>query len=317
MTVKVLLWSQPLSMPFVSERLRRLDGITLTAAGSEREAAHAVRDAEVLVIPHIMYAPQIEEAVRSSRTMRWIQLLTAGYENLKPGMVPSRIRITSAGEGLAPIVAEHAIALLLAVGHKLAVTLANQRQSKWDRSVKDGMFSLYGKSLAVVGFGPIGQAVARNARALGMRILAVSLRGRPSDAADETFAFDRLGDVLARSDAVVIALPRTGLTEGMFDHAMLQASRDGILFVNVGRGSVVDQSALADALKSGKLGGAGLDVTDPEPLPSDSPLWQSPNVIITPHCASGGGYDQLGAFVADNIGRYLAGEEPHCRIIIE
>jgi phosphoglycerate dehydrogenase-like enzyme len=315
--MRVALWAQPLSRPFLEARLRRIDGLDLVSARDEAEAVHAVAGAEVLVTGHNMYGGVIEQAAKESAPgLRWIQLLTAGFDKLRRPMIPDGVIVTSAGDGLAPTVAEHALTLLLALGRKLPVTLANQAAGSWDRTIKETLFSLNDRAVAVVGFGPIGRAIAVRLRPFGARVLAVSLHGRSSPLADECHAAGALDAVLARADAAVLALPLTPATRRVFDADRLAACKPGMLLVNVGRGAVVDPAALVAALQSGRIGGAGLDVTDPEPLPTDHPLWSAPNVLITPHCAAGGGYVTLAEFIGRNVEAYMKGEEPLCAVAL-
>jgi len=141
---------------------------------------------------------------------------------------------------------------------------------------------LEGQRVAVVGFGPIGQEVVRLTTAFGMEPIVVRRRAR-GDEPCPVRPLSELGDVLAEVDAVVVALPLTPDTKELFSTDLFARMRPTSFFVNVGRGELIDQTALTDALANGRLGGAGLDVTSPEPLPADDPLWTLPNVIITPH----------------------------------
>jgi phosphoglycerate dehydrogenase-like enzyme len=172
------------------------------------------------------------------------------------------------------------------------------------------MVTLEGKTVLVVGLGGIGVEVAKRAHALGMRVIATRASGR--DGPPFVSYVGLPGELLklaAEADFVVNTAPLTPATQGLFDAKFFAAARQGAFFVNVGRGQSVVQSDLVAALRSGRLAGAGLDVTDPEPLPADSPLWQMQNVILTPHvsAASDLGDDARLAIAIENVRRYVAG----------
>jgi phosphoglycerate dehydrogenase-like enzyme len=169
-----------------------------------------------------------------------------------------------------------------------------------------------GKTLLVAGLGGIGTEVARRGHALGMRVIAT----RASDRKGPEFVSyvgrpDELPKLVAEADVIVNALPLTQATQDTFDARVFSVTKRSALFINVGRGGTVDTAALIEALRSGAVGGAGLDVTDPEPLPADHPLWQAPNVIITPHVASDSdlGNARVWEIVRENLRRYVAGEK--------
>jgi phosphoglycerate dehydrogenase-like enzyme len=162
----------------------------------------------------------------------------------------------------------------------------------------------------VVGLGSIGRAVARKARAFDARVIAVSRAGAADDDVEQVYGRERIGEALARADAVVICTSSDPESVHLIDAAALAAMRPKALLVNVARGDLVDGAALAAALQAGRLGGAALDVTEVEPLPAESPLWSLPNVIVSPHVAGGGssGYPQQKALFGKNLSRLVAGE---------
>jgi phosphoglycerate dehydrogenase-like enzyme len=173
------------------------------------------------------------------------------------------------------------------------------------------MQATHGKTMVVAGLGGIGTEIARRAHALGMRVVATRASDRKGpDFVSYVGSPEELQKLVAEADVVVDALPLTPTTRGTFDQRMFAAMKRGALFVNVGRGGTVVTSALADALRSGALGGAGLDVTDPEPLSADHPLWSAPNLIITPHISSESeiGFSRVWEIVRENLGRYFTGD---------
>jgi phosphoglycerate dehydrogenase-like enzyme len=213
----------------------------------------------------------------------------------------------------APAIAEHAIAMLLALTHNLPAYQKAQGEGKWQRELSDTITfgELKGKTLLVAGLGGIGTEIAWRAHGLGMRVIATRSSSREGpDFVDYVGLPDELNTLAAKADVVANALPLTPATTGIFNKAFFAAVKPGAIFLSVGRGKSTVTADLIAALQSGKLYGAGLDVTDPEPLPRSSPLWQLPNVIITPHVsAAGADSPQRTRIIAvENFRRYVTGE---------
>ncbi|WP_169946489.1 D-isomer specific 2-hydroxyacid dehydrogenase family protein [Microbispora sp. H11081] len=237
--------------------------------------------------------------------VRWVQLPSAGVENwTRAGLVDSTRLWCSAAGAYAPQVAEHALALLLAGVHRLP---AAARSPTW-RRYQPG--TLRGSTVAVVGAGGIGRAVVPGLRALGAGVLAVNRSGEPVEGAAETVPFEGLAGVWRRADHVILAAPATPLTHRMVGRDELRALGPQGWLVNVARGELVDTGALLAALRAGEIGGAALDVTDPEPLPDGHGLWSEPNVLITSHSANPQARldESLAERVRENVSRYLRGE---------
>lgn len=245
----------------------------------------------------------------------WVQNVGAGVERIVSDDFRNRGLILTNGSGvMAPNMAEHVIGLMLAFARRLPELLLAQRERRWRANVnRDGVSELSGQTAVLVGMGEIGLAIARRLKAFEMTIIGVRRTAggdRPANV-DGLVSIEHLDDVLGRADHVISSLPHTAETVGMFDAARFAKFKDGARFYNVGRGTSVVQHDLVAALESGKLSGAGLDVTDPEPLPEDDPLWTAPNVIITGHTsgATPKFEERLFALFAENIRRYQAGEE--------
>lgn len=242
-----------------------------------------------------------------SPTMRWLQSFSAGVDNPFFAQILERgVRLTTASGTSASPIAQTVVMYMLALSRNLRGWMRNQDRKEWTMHPIE---ELDGASLAVIGMGPIGEHVARLGVALGMRVEAV----RRTPAGTEpcpTFPMAHLHAVLNRADWVVVALPHTPDTRGLFDANAFAAMRPGVRFINVGRGELVDETALTSALQSGHLGGAGLDVFATEPLPTESPLWSMDNVIITPHNSgwSTRADERAEDLFIDNLGRYLRGE---------
>jgi phosphoglycerate dehydrogenase-like enzyme len=248
---------------------------------------------------------------RHAPRLRWVQLPTMGYDPVELHGVPPGVVVTSAGDAYAPTVSEHAVAMLLALVRRIPEAVRNSAAGTWDQTNAIRIATLNGATVAVIGFGNIGRAVAERLRGFGARVIAVTRSGRPDPRADETATSAEIHEVLGRSDAVVLAVPLNAQTRHLLDARALAAMQPHALVINIARGGVIDHDALREALAAGRIGGAGLDVTDPEPLPPDDPLWTMPNVLITPHVAGYGGDvapRRILALVERNLQHFLAGE---------
>ncbi len=263
-------------------------------------------DADALWLwPAFYDAELVPILARHAPRLRWLQVLTMGYDPLVAHGVPAGLTITNAGDSYAPTVAEHAVATLLALVRRLPEMQTRAATSTWDQSVAARIGTLNDATVAVLGFGNIGKEIAVRLRAFGARVIAVTRSDRTDPLADESVSITHLHDVLARVDAVIVAVPLDGTTRHLIDARALAALRPHALLVNIARGGSVDTAALREALAAGRLGGAAIDVTDPEPLPADDPLWTMPNVLVTPHVA-GYGADVPARRILALLGRNLA-----------
>ena len=288
----------------------RFPGVDFVRVTEDEELPAALADAEVFVGFH--FPPELFGAARH---LRWVHSVAAGVEeNLFPDLVASDVVVTNAAGMHAVNIPEHAIGLLCALARNVHVALRLQIERRWDRygtiAAGGGFRPLAGGHLAVLGAGAIGQGVARLARGLGMRVRIMRRRpDLPVDAAEAVVGPAELHALLGWADFVVIAAPLTAATRHLIDRAALAAMRSSAHLVNVGRGEIVDDDALVDALRSGAIAGAGLDVFAEEPLPPDHPYWTLDSVILTPHVS---GYlpdffTRALALFADNLERFRAG----------
>ncbi|GIQ65690.1 3-phosphoglycerate dehydrogenase [Paenibacillus cisolokensis] len=241
--------------------------------------AESFRDAEVVC----GWCPAVEtEGLRPDSKLRWVQTWSAGVDKLPLDALAAKGVILTDASGIHPIqMTETAFAMMLAFARNVHTAIRNQAKGVWDSSGTFG--ELYGQTIGIVGAGAIGGRLARIAKAFGMRTLGVRRSGRPDADFDAMTDLTGLHDVLSASDYVVNALPLTAETRGLFGPDAFRSMKRTARFLNIGRGATVDTDALVEALRDGTIAGAGLDVTDPEPLPADHPLWKMDNVIITPH----------------------------------
>ena len=246
--------------------------------------------------------------------LAWFQTFGAGVDSvLIPELIERDIVITNSSGVHGPNIAEHLMAMILAFARGLPrLVRAQTRSEGLDDAVRGGVFEVNGQSLLVVGVGEIGIGLAERAGAFGMRVSGVRRRtGLPVPPGfAEVHGVDRLPEVVPAFDHVAICLPLTARTRGLFDGPMIARMMPTAYLYNIGRGPIVDTDALVKSLQAGRLGGAGLDVTDPEPLPPDSPLWQMENVLITAHTsgATPRYWDRLMDILIANIERFRAGE---------
>ncbi|PCE16374.1 phosphoglycerate dehydrogenase [Microbacterium sp. SZ1] len=278
-----------------------------------REIPEEHRDAEVLVVWHNSGA-WLEQAADQLPRLRLVQALASGADVvLRSGFAPD-VRICSGRSLHDGPVAEHTLALILAVVRRLDRLRDAQRDHRWDEEFNEeqsasgtrAQFTLSGARVTIWGFGSIATTLAPVLRQLGADVRGIA-RSAGDRAGFPVHADADADAVLADTDILVSLLPATDSTADLFDSAVFAALPDGAAFVNVGRGATVDEAALVDALRSGHLRAAAIDVAKAEPLPSDDPLWSAPNLFITPHVA---GNRPIGAsaLIDDNVARLAAGD---------
>ncbi|NLE82839.1 MAG: hydroxyacid dehydrogenase [Rhodococcus sp.] len=266
----------------------------------------------------LVWAGGVEDFPRSlPDRLTWVQLPAAGVEDwFDAHLIPedSPITWTSAADAFSATVAEHALTLLLAGVRALPAHLAATTWSQQELFHQVG--TLRGTTVAVVGAGGIGKALIPMLAALGANTIAINRSGSPVPGAIETLPTNRLNEVWSRADHFVLAAPATTATYHLVGEKELAQMKPGAWVVNVARGSLVDTDALVCALRDHAISGAGLDVTDPEPLPDGHPLWTLPNVIVTPHDSNPPAVrpPAYAEHVALNVARFVAGEPLAARI---
>lgn len=249
-----------------------------------------------------------EEVLAEDSRVRWIQIWSAGVDRLPLSRLQKRNMVLTNASGVHSIpISEHIMAVMLAFTRNLPQAIRRQTGKTWDSSGK--FLELAGKTMVIAGVGQIGRAAARVAKAFGMTTVGIRRSGKSDPCIDVMYRTNELDKALQEGDFVINILPLTPETKGLFDAGRFAAMKDSAFFINVGRGPTVDTNALVDALQSGKLAGAALDVFEEEPLPEDHPLWSLDNVIITPHTAGDTEHysDRVLDIFLDNLKAYREG----------
>jgi glyoxylate/hydroxypyruvate reductase A len=271
---------------------------TVTACSTPAEAELHVADAEILYawnFPHHL--------LPRAKRLRWVQNMGAGVERFLIPELPKGVALTRIAGIFGPWMAEYVLGWCLWHTQRTELFRAQQRESRW-RQVDP--LRLHGAELCIVGLGDIGRTIARAARGVGMRISGVSQSGRKAPGVDRVYRARDLDKPLASADFVVLTVPLTPATRGLIGARELARMKPSAWLVNIGRGPLVDDSALLEALSGKRIGGAILDVFDEEPLPAGHPLWKLENVVITPHISGPSTPDEIGPIFDDNLRRYLA-----------
>lgn len=281
--------------------------------GSEQMAREAVDADAIGGVDNVV----CDDAVlAAAKKLKWIAVYSAGVEAClgKPVLGKSAVVVTNMRAIAGPVMAEHTIALMLSLSRGLQVYIPRQAQGgHWnERSSGVSMQSLEGKTLLVAGLGGIGLEVARRAHALGMKVIATrnSVRDKPEYVSHVGLP-DELPTLIGQADVVVSALPLVPATTNLFDAKMFARMKKTAFFINVGRGGSVVTDDLVAALNAGTIAGAGLDVTEPEPLPDDHPLWKAKNVVITPHVSAQSDLGQgvRALIYREQVRRFAAGDK--------
>jgi len=305
----VPLWNPP---PwFAPDLQKRFPQVHVVQLDGYRDLDRQIVDTEILV-SWSLKSSQLLAAV----PLRWIHSTAAGVAQLLfPEMLASPVTLTNASAVMAEPVAEHTVAMMLALAKRIPSAVRYQQQALWGQAhifaEQPPPLELGGSTLGIVGLGAIGRELVRRIRPFGMRIVAV--KRDPTQGhewADRVLGPNGLHDLLAEADFVVLAAPEAASTRGLIGAAELAAMKKTAYLINIARGSLIDETALVEALHQGRIAGAGLDVASVEPLPPESPLWQAPNLLITHHLAACTErlWRRQFEVLSGNLERYLAGQ---------
>jgi len=275
-----------------------------------RRVDDEIADAEIVIAWSIR-----PEQVAAAKKLRWIHSPAAAVHQLMfPELVTSDVVLTNAREVHGPVVAEHVIALIFALAKKIPGSVLLQQKHVWGQQIlwdeRPRVREVAGATAGLIGLGSIGRAVVKSAKALGMRVIAV--REHPekgSEGADSVFGPAQIDEIFRQADYILLAAPVTDSTKAIANAERLALMKPDACLINVGRGQLVDEPALAAALREKKIGGAALDVFPKEPLAADSPLWDVPNLLITPHTAALTDklWERHYSLFSENLRRYLNG----------
>lgn len=291
----------------MADMAKAAPAIELVPCRSDAEALDKVKHADA------SYGFITRELIKAGKSLKWVQQASAGVEQLMeiPELVDSNIVLTNMQRAYAPEIADQTIGYLLAFTRALKYFILTQSRQEWPQGThKQALDELPGKTMLIIGLGGIGSEIARRASAFGMTIVGTDPKViTPPSGVAELHRPDALKSLLPKADVVASAVPLTKVTDKLLGSAEFALMKPGVVFLNVSRGKIVDTDALVAALDKGHVSAAGLDVTDPEPLPKGHPLWTR-NVIITPHNAgqSTGVARRRHEVTCENLRRFAAGE---------
>lgn len=277
-----------------------------TADAQRKELLREVADADAFI------GGPTREVLQAAKKLQWVQVLSAGVESYQyPELMNSNIQLTNGKKIASPGIADHAFAMLLGLTRKMTHFISVRPKEEWVRE-DYALLELKGKTAVVIGVGGIGSNVARRAWAFDMKVIGVDIQQMNPTPFVERFVYpDRLNEVLPQADVVFMCVPHTKKSEGMMGAEQFKLMKKGSFFIAVSRGKTYSLSGLVEGLDSQRLAGAGVDVTDPEPLPKGHPLWKFENVIITPHIATQGDGEipRRMAMIKENVARFARGEQ--------
>jgi phosphoglycerate dehydrogenase-like enzyme len=313
MTVRIAQFVQAASDVVDEAFLRDFPEVEAAKADSLESLANALDGAEILHVYNSAFTAEFARLVRDKgRALKWIQFTTVGIEiGLKAGL-PEGVWVTNSGDVSQRVLASHAMALMLGVmrGFRRFEQLRARRE--WARhAMSSHILDPDGARMVILGMGHVGQEIARKAKAFDMEVICVTRSPSPAvPEIDRVVPREKVGEVLPTADVVMVAMPLDNGTRGFLSAERIALMQETAILVNISRGKVVDEAALARALAEGRIMGAGLDAFAEEPLPAASPLWDLPNVLMTPHVGGQGGrqlWRRMSELIRDNTRRYLSG----------
>lgn len=300
-----------IAMPMADEVKARLESqfapgkVCYAEAGNVDKAQVAGSEVVIGNVPPALLAGE--------ERLKWVQLNSAGTDGYTQNL-SKYVKLTNATGAYGLAISEYMLAGLLGLYKQLPAYYTKQKTHCWQPLGQDSVRSIDGATILILGLGDIGGAFASRVKALGAYTIGIRRQDtRRPPYLDELYLSEQLDEVIGRADVVAMSLPNTKDTRKIIDRRRLSLMKPGAVLINVGRGNAVDSDALNEALRAGRLSGAVLDVTDPEPLPAEHPLWDAPNVLITPHISGGytlhATYLKIIALIEENVRRFLTGEE--------
>jgi len=293
--------------------LKEFPEIEAVKAHDLESLANALEGAEIFHVYNSAFTAEFAKLVRDKgRALKWIQFTTVGIDVALRMGLPDGVWVTNSGDVSQRVLAGHAIALMLGImrGFRRFEPMRAERDYA-RQTLPRYMLAPDGGRMVILGMGRIGQDIARKAKAFDMEVICVTRASAPAvPEIDRVVPREKVDEVLPSADVVMIAMPLDASTQGFLNAERIALMKETALLVNISRGKVVDEAALARALSDGRILGAGLDAFAKEPLPAESPLWDLPNVLMTPHVGGNGGHElwrRMNELVRDNTRRYLSG----------
>ena len=320
MTVRIAQFVHAVSDVVDEAFLRDFPEVEAAKADSLESLANALDSAEILHVYNSAFTAEFARLVRDrGRSLKWIQFTTVGIEiGLRAGL-PDGVWVTNGGDVSQRVLASHAMALMLGVMRNFTRFERLRPQREWSRhGMSSHMIETEGARMVILGMGRIGQDIARKAKAFDMEVICVTRASAPAvPAIDRVIPREKVDEILPTADVVMVAMPLDSSTRGFLSAEKIALMKETAIFVNISRGKVVDEGALTRALAEGRIKGAGIDAFAAEPLPATSPLWDLPNVLMTPHVGGQGGWNswrRMSELIRDNTRRYLSGA-PHKHVV--
>ena len=287
--------------------------VNFRKAWSADELGRIMADTDVLFVNNQSYTPDVAKVVLPNcQRLKWIQFATVGIDGARQSGLPEGVLLSNVRGLRTGILAGHAIALMLGAMRGFRAYETYRARHEWGRlEMFPHILTPDGGTMIIVGLGEIGQDVARKAKAFDMHVIGVSRGAKAEGAIDEVVPRERFHEVLPRADVLLIAMPLDESTRHFIGAREFSLMKPTAILVNISRGGVLDEAALITALKAKTIFGAAMDVTEVEPLPADSPLWEIENVLLTPHLGGRGGEAQkqhLSEILAENLTRFMKGQ---------
>ncbi len=288
--------------------------ISFRKAWSAEELGPLMSDTDILFVNNQSYTPDVARVVLpNSKRLKWIQFATVGIDTARQSGLPKNILMSNVRGLRTSILAGHAVALMLGAMRGFRQYERFRARREWGRlEMFPHIQTPDGGTLVIVGLGEIGQDVARKAKAFDMRVIGVSRAAKPNEFIDEVIPRERFHEVLPTADVVLIAMPYDEETKHFVGRREFALMKHSAIIVNISRGGVIDEAAMIDSLNKKLIAAAAMDVTEIEPLPPESPLWEMDNVLLTPHLGGRGGEAQkkhLSEILADNLKRFVEGKQ--------
>jgi phosphoglycerate dehydrogenase-like enzyme len=293
--------------------LQEFPEVDVVKATNLETLSDALDGAEIFHVYNSAFTPEFAQLVRDKgRALKWIQFTTVGIDIALKAGLPEGVWVTNSGDVSQRVLAGHAIALMLGVMRGFRRFEPLRAQRNYARQILPRyMMAPDGARMVILGMGRIGQDIARKAKAFDMEVICITRAAAPAvPEIDQVVPREKVSEVLPTADVVMNAMPLDPGTQGFLNAERIALMKETAVFVNISRGKVVDEAALARALAERRIMGAGLDAFAQEPLPADSPLWDLPNVLMTPHVGGNGGRElwrRMSDLVRDNTRRYLSG----------